>query len=173
MKSTNHLRHGTGVSHLDVRLCLRMARENRRGRVGECPNANRPCCTRIDKNKKRRFPPPCIKRKLRVLDLCSGTGSVERALLKLIMPDVRAKHRSKNRRGFIDESLYLVSSGDIARTGRCTPTSYSRHDASMTSGRLRLLRLVDGIRRRVPRDDSARRPRQRSDLGWGVGGFAV
>ena len=37
---------------------------HRRGRVGECPNANRPCCTWIDKNNKRRYPPPCIKRKL-------------------------------------------------------------------------------------------------------------
>ena len=64
------------------------------------------CCTWVEKHKKRRFPPPCLGRKLRVLDLCSGTGSVERALLKLIMPDVRAKHRSKNRRGFINEPIH-------------------------------------------------------------------
>ena len=84
---------------------------------GVCPNAGvRPCCTWIEKHKKRRFPPPCLGRKLRVLDLCSGTGSVERALLKLIMPDVRAKHRSKHRRGFIYESIDSVSSGDIAPT---------------------------------------------------------
>ena len=90
----------------------------RRRRVGICPNAGsiRPCCTWIEKHKKRRFPPPCLGRKLRVLDLCSGTGSVERALLKLIMPDVRAKHRSKHRRGFIYESIDSVSSGDIAPT---------------------------------------------------------
>ena len=89
----------------------------RRRRVGVCPNAGiRPCCTWIEKHKKRRFPPPCLGRKLRVLDLCSGTGSVERALLKLIMPDVRAKHRSKHRRGFIYESIDSVSSGDIAPT---------------------------------------------------------
>jgi hypothetical protein len=87
-------------------------------RVGECPNAGsvRACCTWIEKHKKRRFPPPCLGRKLRVLDLCSGTGSVERALKKLIEPDVRAKHRSKHRRGFIYESIDLVSSGDIKPT---------------------------------------------------------
>ena len=90
---------------------------HRRGRVGDCPNAGiRPCCTWIEMHKKRRFPPPCIKRKLRVLYLCSGTGSVERALLKLIMPDVRAKHRSKHRRGFIYVSIDSVCDGDIAPT---------------------------------------------------------
>ena len=58
----------------------------RRRRVGECPNAGiRPCCTWIEKHKKRRFPPPCLGRKLHVLDLWSGTGSVERALKKLII----------------------------------------------------------------------------------------
>jgi len=89
----------------------------RRRRVGKCPNAGvRPCCTWIEKHKKRRFPPPCLGRKLRVLDLCSGTGSVERALKKLIDPDVRAKHRSKHRRGFIYESIDSVSAGDIAPT---------------------------------------------------------
>ena len=90
----------------------------RRRRVGDCPNegAIRPCCTWIEKHKKRRFPPPCLGRKLRVLDLCSGTGSVKRALLKLIMPDVRAKHRSKHRRGFIYVSIDSVSSDDIKPT---------------------------------------------------------
>ena len=89
----------------------------RRRRGGVCPNADiRPCCTWIEKHKKRRFPPPCLGRKLRVLDLCSGTGSVKRALLKLIMPDVRAKHRSKHRRGFIYVSIDSVSSGDIKPT---------------------------------------------------------
>ena len=43
-------------------------------------------------------------------------GRGARALLKLIMPDVRAKHRSKHRRGFIYESIDSVSSGDIAPT---------------------------------------------------------
>lgn len=90
----------------------------RRRRLGDyCPNDGiRQCCTWIEKHKKRRFPPPCLGRKLRVLDLCSGTGSVERALLKLIMPDVRAKHRSKHRRGFIYESIDSVCDGDIAPT---------------------------------------------------------
>jgi hypothetical protein len=60
---------------------------HRRGRVGECPNANRPYCTRIDKNKKRRFSPPCIKRKLRVLDLCSGSdwGSPSQTLSRMFL----------------------------------------------------------------------------------------
>ena len=90
----------------------------RRRRLGDyCPNEGvRQCCTWIEKHKKRRFPPPCLGRKLRVLDLCSGTGSVKRALLKLIMPDVRAKHRSKHRRGFIYVSIDSVSSGDIKPT---------------------------------------------------------
>ena len=61
------------------------------------------------------------------------------------------------------------------RSGAPQPPSSSRRDASMSWGRhLRVLHPAkDWMRRRVPRGDSARRPRKRSDLGLGVGGFAV
>ena len=103
--------------------------------------------------------------------LDSSTTAPTRPLGLVAAPTSPRRARRRARRD-VDRGRSREARG---RAGAPQPPSSSRRDASVSWGRhLWVLHPdKDGMRLRARRGDSARTPRKRSDLGLGVGGFAV